>query len=409
MKRFSAEEKGKSTLPDLPEQRRMRIKAPELDTSALIQDNFLTLIGRLTNPREQNMTAVLPYLTRKWNLVGQIHGSDLGNHCFQFRFQDEKEMKKVLDNRLYQVGRWMIILQRWEPIISPTFPSQIPFWITLRGIPLHFWHERVIMDIGQELGELDHYILTKTSARARVFIDGLKPLPQDTVLEFSSGEECIVTFSYEKLENFCSYCLKLTHLESYCPDKCQRTSELLDVDVPTQSQRENNEQRVHVNDNHYQRPPFSSENAEGSGHFKGERTEFKQRLDRHGKPFGERVSSNLQRGLPLRNKITPAMETGRGNNEPIRRDLPVRNSYTSTSPAQPLVRGEDPRYHGERRRKKSPEYQWRRLEREHSEAIPTANRESEQEHPVQHRPPPTRTQFRLSGFSTAASSPGSIN
>ena len=61
-------------------------------------------------------------------------------------------MKKVLDNRPYQVGRWMIILQRWEPIISPTFPSQILFWITLRGIPLHFWHEKVIMDIGQELG-----------------------------------------------------------------------------------------------------------------------------------------------------------------------------------------------------------------------------------------------------------------
>lgn len=75
-------------------------------------------------------------------------------------------MRRVLHERPYQVGRWMIILQRWEPIISPTFPSEIPFWINIKGIPLHFWHEKIIRNIGfeLELGVLENYQLTKSSA-----------------------------------------------------------------------------------------------------------------------------------------------------------------------------------------------------------------------------------------------------
>ena len=59
-----------------------RIKAPYVDNSVLIKENALTLIGRVTNRKEQNMASLLPYLTRKWNLVGKISGSDLGNDCF---------------------------------------------------------------------------------------------------------------------------------------------------------------------------------------------------------------------------------------------------------------------------------------------------------------------------------------
>ncbi|KAF3553151.1 hypothetical protein F2Q69_00017435 [Brassica cretica] len=131
------------------------------------------------------------------------------------------------------------------------------------------------------------------------------------------------------------------------------------MDVPPPRQRENNKQRLHVNDKLHQLSPFDSGNAEVSVHFKGEKTEFKQRPDRHGKPFGERVSFNPPRGLPLRNKITPAMTTDRGNYEGIRRGPPLRNSYTSTSPAQPLFRGN----------------------------ILKPHREAELEYPVQHRPP----------------------
>lgn len=81
--RFTEAEKGKK---HVSENNIKRIKAPSLDTSALIRDNALTLIGRLTNPREQKLWALIPALPPKWNLQGRVVGSDLRNDCFQFHF-----------------------------------------------------------------------------------------------------------------------------------------------------------------------------------------------------------------------------------------------------------------------------------------------------------------------------------
>lgn len=319
MRRLSAEEKGKAKVQDNPRRPRIRIRASDLDTSRLIRENALTLIGRVTNRREQNMASLLPYLTRKWDLVGKIHGSDLGNDCFQFRFQDEKEMRTVLENRPYQFNRWMIILQQWEPIISPTFPSQIPFWISLKGIPLHFWDDKILRDIGQEFGHLESYILTKTSARVQIMMDGLKPIPQDTVLEFSGGAECIITLEYEKLENFCTYCLKLSHLAQDCPDKHNSDSnELYRGEAPYKAVTE--QARSNRSIRHPSPPRPYRETA------------FHQRLDRHGNPYGERAATYQSRAPPLRNKITPNVEPEAPQQRRTERKLPHRREATDISP-----------------------------------------------------------------------------
>lgn len=131
MRRYTAEEKGKGMVQIDLSKPRIRIRAPDFDPSELIKDNLLTLVGRITNPREQRMSAVLPFLAKKWNLVGRTEGTDLGNVVFQFRFKDEADLQTVLENRLYHYGGWMLLIQRWEPIISATFPSQVPFWINL--------------------------------------------------------------------------------------------------------------------------------------------------------------------------------------------------------------------------------------------------------------------------------------
>lgn len=172
---------------------RIRIRTPDFDPSELIKENMLTLVRRLTHSKEQKMSAVLPYLAKKWNLEDPSAGIDLGRDCFQFRFNREEEIQDVLRNRPYQYGRWMIIVQRWEPVISPSFPSQIPFWITLRGIPLHYWHEKLVRNFGIELGELEDYSVTRSSARIRVILDGLKPLISEAVMDFDNGEESIVS------------------------------------------------------------------------------------------------------------------------------------------------------------------------------------------------------------------------
>ena len=137
-RRYTTAEKGNQVATQPKDGERKRIRAPEIDTSALIDENTLTLIGRVTNAKEQPVEALISTLPRTRNLKGRITGSDLGLDCFQFRFELKDDLDKVLANRPYHYHRWMVVLQKWEPIISPTFPSQIPIWIRLQGLPLHF-------------------------------------------------------------------------------------------------------------------------------------------------------------------------------------------------------------------------------------------------------------------------------
>lgn len=108
-RRFTYSEKGKGIAISEPSPPRLRIRAPAMDTLYLVKKNALTLIGRLTNPAEQRMRSMLPYLSNKWELRGNVTGSDLGNGSFQFRFDYEDDLRRVLENRPYQYFRWMII------------------------------------------------------------------------------------------------------------------------------------------------------------------------------------------------------------------------------------------------------------------------------------------------------------
>ncbi|CAA7045271.1 unnamed protein product [Microthlaspi erraticum] len=270
VRRFSYAEKGKALdLPTAHQPPRRRIRAPEMDTTDLVRQNSLTLIGRLTNPQEQRMWTMIPYISSWWELRGRAVGSDLGNHCFQFRFDYDEDLQKVLDNRPYQYARWMLILQKWEPIISSTFPSQIPFWIQLKGLPLHYWKKELLCNIGRELGDYKEQILTKMTAKIKVEVNGLQPLAKDAVIEFEGGQEAVVTFEYENLGKHCSLCYSLSHEEDLCPEKLQLTDL---QEAPT---------RQAIRESHYPAKVPSPTIYRP----------FNQRQDRYGRLFGERPST----------------------------------------------------------------------------------------------------------------------
>lgn len=352
-RRFSTEDKSKAMADNPSGPPHLRMRAPDFDPSELIKDNMFTLVGRLTNPREQKMSAVLPYLAKTWNVVDSASGSDLGNGCFQFRLNSEKEVQEILSNRPYRYGRWMIIVQRWEPIISPSFPAQIPFWISLRGIPLHYWHDKVVRNIVLELGELETYEVTRFAARIRVIVDGLKPLIVEAAMDFDTGEESIIFLDYEKLGNHCSICFKLSHLQSQC---LERPAPITISTTESLSQTHNNRQIPPTS------PPRSFKEAMilTASHYRP----FNQRVDRHGNPFANRVSSTSLRPQGSRNKITPALNQPR--HSPEREKTPVSNQVEEvyTSPLytrQRLNRSADHITVGNPREqsRQSPNIQWR--------------------------------------------------
>ncbi|WZZ22369.1 hypothetical protein YC2023_123756 [Brassica napus] len=162
----------------------------------------------------------------------------------------------------------------------------------------------IVRNIGLELGELETYVVTRSSARVRVIVDGLKPLVMEPTLDFDTGEESVISLEYERLGNHCSTCFRLSHLQSQCPDRAFITE---DQSVPpSHSSRYMDTIADTRSTSREIRAPTVSHGRP-----------FQQRVDRYGRPFGDRISTATNRPSGPRNKIVPMrnlalQNTGRG-------------------------------------------------------------------------------------------------
>ena len=216
-RRLSSTEKGKGL--DLGSQqppRAARVMAPLPDNSELLRKHSLTLIGRVTNRSVQKVWSLIPFFTENWKTEFKPVGADLGNGLFQFQFERETDLLAVLDQRPYHYARWMVILQRWEPTVSPHFPSLIPFWIKVQGLPVHLWTEATVKVIGENIGLYEKAEITSLTARMKVHIDGMLPLITTSVVEFPNGDEVTTTLVYERLDKHCTKCMRLGHELKEC-------------------------------------------------------------------------------------------------------------------------------------------------------------------------------------------------
>lgn len=211
-RRLSSSEKGKVVaLEHHPAPRTGRVRVSEPDTPINIQKHSPTLIGRVTNPSVQKVWALIPFFTDHWKADIPPIGSDLGMGMFQFQFELESDLLTVLDKRPYHYACWMVILQRWEPTISPSFPSMIPFWIKIQGIPIHLWSDEIARNIGEDLGTFETSDITNQAIRMRVHVNGRLPLIKSSVVEYPNGDEIVATLVNEKLERHCLKCGRLDH------------------------------------------------------------------------------------------------------------------------------------------------------------------------------------------------------
>ncbi|KAJ4872881.1 Uncharacterized protein Rs2_45444 [Raphanus sativus] len=229
--RYSRADKGKWVSDSSRPHRKAPLQIHNSVNADLIAEHSLTLIGRVTNPSIQKTRALVDFFLQHWHVVGSITGRDLGPNLFQFQFETEHDLLSVLNKAPFHFKKWMLILQRWEPIVSDNFPAYIPFWITIHGIPLHHWTEQTISTIGSDLGKVVDKDVDR--GRVRVLINGLRPLEMEMEVNLS-GELKRVEFQYEKLEKHCFLCHSLSHEKSDCP--VQRTLHTLPPARPSISQ-----------------------------------------------------------------------------------------------------------------------------------------------------------------------------
>ncbi|CAN6991284.1 hypothetical protein BRARA_A03101 [Brassica rapa] len=200
--------------------KRLKISVPHFDNSDLIKSYAMTLIGRCMNPEKQKVNALLMMLPKIWKVEERVTGADLGKGMFQIHFEKEEDIEAVLESQPYHFDYWMISIARWQPRMSRSFPSEIPFWIKVDGLPTEFWSTPALQSIGDAIGETTDVDLD--FGKMRVVLDGFKELTLETTVEFKGGEfydeeEVPVSLKYEKLFGICKLCSSLCHDEDLCP------------------------------------------------------------------------------------------------------------------------------------------------------------------------------------------------
>lgn len=111
------------------------------------EENRFSLITRPINPRRQNLRAMMLAFPRLWGFSDEVTGRLLQNQQVQFIFTSEEAMLSVLRRGPWSFNEWMCSIQRWHPNHTDDELKFIPFWVQVRGIPLQFLTQRMVIHI----------------------------------------------------------------------------------------------------------------------------------------------------------------------------------------------------------------------------------------------------------------------
>ena len=193
------------------------IRVPAFDNSDLIEKFKLTLIGRMFHADGRSVEAFLKHMPKRriWDVEGRVRGKNLGDNKFQFDFDNEEDMTKVLQRRPCHFNRWSFFLEKWIPTIKEDFPNMLLLWATVSGIPIHYRKLETYQSVGQALGVYD--TADVEGGRVRVSINGDLPLKFECKVGFDNGDVVKVTIKYEDLHRYCFTCKRISHEEGTCP------------------------------------------------------------------------------------------------------------------------------------------------------------------------------------------------
>ncbi|XP_013724472.1 uncharacterized protein LOC106428274 [Brassica napus] len=194
------------------------IKVPEFDYTDLVEKYKFSLVGRMFHQDGRSVDALINHMPKRiiWDVEGRVRGTNLGNNKFQFDFDKEEDLQKVLLRRPCHFNRWSFSLERWKPTIQEDYPNSLLLWVTVIGIPTHYKKDESYRSIGQALGEVDK--VDVEGGRVRVHINAEEPLQFERRAGYANGDVIKVALIYAELHRHCYICKRISHEEGTCPE-----------------------------------------------------------------------------------------------------------------------------------------------------------------------------------------------
>ena len=191
-----------------------------------IESCNLSLIGKFLTCKAFNKMAAKNTIRRAWGLENQLHILEVGPNLFQFKFNSEFDMSRVLRGGPWTFDNQLLMIKRWRKGMTATNIKwdTASIWVQIWGAPFDMISPVVAERIGSRLGVVEEVEKRRRQEeqnlfmRVRIALPITKPLRRGGYIAGTDGERTWVTYKYERLPMFCHFCGLLGHDIRHCAD-----------------------------------------------------------------------------------------------------------------------------------------------------------------------------------------------
>ena len=166
-----------------------------------------------------NKVAAKNTIRRAWGLNESMQILEVGLNLFQFKFQYEFDLDRILRGGPWSFDNQLLLLQRWKKgmNVGNIRLESASLWIQIWDAPFDMVSARVAREVGSRLGEVEEVQWKKRKddismfMRVRVALPISKPIRKGGFIVGSDGVKTWVSFKYERLPIFCHYYRILGH------------------------------------------------------------------------------------------------------------------------------------------------------------------------------------------------------
>ncbi|XP_030941646.1 uncharacterized protein LOC115966576 [Quercus lobata] len=184
----------------------------------------LSLVGKFLTCKAFNKRAAWTTLRKAWGVHTGLQIIEVGSNLFQFKFQSEFEMCRVLRGGPWTFDNQLLMLKKWHKRMTASNVrlEHASLWVQIWGAPFDMISPQVATEVGKRLGVVEEVErrkvrdIQKNFMRVRVALPISKPLRRGSYIADSSGERTWVNFKYERLPIFCFFCGLLEQDVRHC-------------------------------------------------------------------------------------------------------------------------------------------------------------------------------------------------
>ena len=190
-----------------------------------IDSCVLSLIGKFLTCKPFNRKVAKNTLQRAWGFDKELQISEVGNNLFQFKFQLEYELERILRGGPWSFDNQLLMLTRWKTGMSANnvVLEHASLWVQIWRVPFNMMSPSVVREVGNKMGMVENVERRRRMVeqifflRVRVALPTSKPLRRGGFLLELDGKRHWVTYKYERMPMFCNYCGVLGHDIHHCP------------------------------------------------------------------------------------------------------------------------------------------------------------------------------------------------